>query len=83
MRKFFVGSFEGLLNIVAILAAIIVVIGALGVMAQVGFLQGLVVLVMGWISLTLTLGMIYLMLAIHDNTKRTAEAMEALARRNP
>lgn len=83
MRDFFIRSMEQIINALVILGGIGVVIGALVTMfsAQGGFLQGIAVLVFGAIYLVLMAGMIYLGLGIYQNTRRTAEATEAMARR--
>lgn len=81
MRDFFILWMERIINVVVVLGAAMIVIGALITMfsAQGGFLQGLAVLVVGSLYLILMAGMIYLGLGIYNNTRRTAEAVEKLA----
>lgn len=83
MREFFIRSMEQIINVFVALGAIGVVLGALITMfsATGGFLQGIGVLIFGGIYLVMMAGMIYLGLGIYDNTRRTAEATEAMARR--
>lgn len=86
MRGFFIQSLEKIVNFMAVLSIIGVVLAALGVMffgtpQGGGFLAGLAVLVVGALYVVLIFGGIYLALGIYENTRRTAEATEQLARR--
>lgn len=83
MRDFFILWMERIINVVVILGAAVIVIAAVAAMfsLQGGILQGLGVLVGGTLYLTLMAGMVYLGLGIYSNTRRTAEAVEELARR--
>jgi len=83
MRDFFIRSFEMIVSAIVILAAIGVFIGGLVVMfnAQGGFVQGLVVWIVGAVYVLFLGGAMYLGLGIYQNTKRTADAIDALARR--
>ncbi|MBO9454809.1 hypothetical protein J7376_03135 [Paracoccus sp. R12_1] len=83
MRDFFIVWMERIVNVVVILGAIGVLIGAIAAMfsPQGGILQGLAVLIGGTIYMILLGGMIYLGLGIYNNTRRTAEAIERLADR--
>ena len=86
MRGFFIQSLEKIVNFMAVLSIIGVVLAALGVMffgapQGGGFLAGLAVLVVGALYVVLIFGGIYLALGIYENTRRTAEASEQLARR--
>ncbi|MEH6786136.1 MAG: hypothetical protein V7673_02330 [Paracoccus sp. (in: a-proteobacteria)] len=83
MRDFFIRSMEWIVNIFITLGAIAVVVSGLVVMFsdQGGFLRGLAVLFGGAIYLIVVGGIIYLGLGIYNNTRRTAEAVEALVNR--
>jgi hypothetical protein len=56
------------------------VIGAVAVIMspEGGLLAGLAVLLGGALYLVMFAGMLYVVLGIHDNTRRTAEAIEEL-----
>ncbi|WP_114285594.1 hypothetical protein [Candidatus Halocynthiibacter alkanivorans] len=80
MRDFFIGSFEKLISAIVVLLAIAVLIGA-GAAAMSpdgGILAALAVLVGGTLYLVMFAGMLYVVLGIHANTRRTAEAIEKL-----
>lgn len=83
MRDFFILWMERIINVVVGVGAVLVLIGAITAMfsPQGGFLQGLAILFGGALYLILMAGMIYLGLGIYANTRRTAEAVEELARR--
>lgn len=85
MRDFFILWMERIINVVVVIGAVVVLIAAVTSMfsAQGGFLAGIGVLVGGSLYLILMAGMIYLGLGIYANTRRTAEAVEELARRQP
>ena len=85
MRDLFIRSMEWIVNIFITLGAIAVVVSGLVVMFsdQGGFLRGLAVLFGGAIYLIVVGGIIYLGLGIYNNTRRTAEAVEALVSRRP
>lgn len=85
MRDFFILWMERIINVVVVIGAVVVLIAAVTTMfnAQGGFLAGIGVLVGGALYLILMAGMIYLGLGIYANTRRTAEAVEDLARRQP
>lgn len=81
MRDFFINSLEMLINILVVLMIIgVVVVSAIVMFDNYngGFLAGLGVLVGGAIYVILTGGMLYLFLGIYQNTKRTADAVEAM-----
>ena len=93
MRDFFIRSLESIVNVLVILGAIGVVIAAFAA----GFGRGstgmhdeafggpvafIVVLLGGFVYLTLLAGFIYLALGIYSNTKRTADAVERLQSRD-
>ncbi|RMC37463.1 hypothetical protein [Paracoccus alkanivorans] len=84
MRDFFILWMERIINVVIVIGAIAVVISGFVAMfsAQGGFLQGLIVWVIGAFYLVLMGGMIYLGLGIYNNTRRTAEAIEQLNARS-
>ncbi len=75
---------ESLNRLVWVLAAIIV-IGAVGVglftMATTSVLGGIGIIIAGCIYAIIVCGMIFVFLDIRDNTRRTAEAVEALTKR--
>tara|TARA_R110002049_G_scaffold29972_2_gene102019 strand:+ start:106462 stop:106734 length:273 start_codon:yes stop_codon:yes gene_type:complete len=87
MRDFFIRSLEMVINVVVIIAAIAIVIAAGGAMlgggaassqlGMNGFLAGLLILVGGFIYLIMVAGFMYLGLGIYQNTKRTADILEA------
>lgn len=85
MRDFFILWMERIINVVVVIGAVVVLIAAVTTMfnAQGGFLAGIGVLVGGALYLILMAGMIYLGLGIYANTRRTADAVEELARRQP
>lgn len=80
MRQFIIRSFETIVWIVgAIVAAGGVIVGLMAV-AQ-GQVQGLLFIIIGPLYAILLMGMFFIAIAIADNTKRTAEAVEKLAAR--
>lgn len=83
MRDFFIFWMERIVNVVIVLGAAGVLIGGIVVMFAPtgGFLQGILTWIFGAIYLILMGGMIYLGLGIYNNTRRTADAVEALTRR--
>ncbi len=85
MRDFFILWMERIINVVVVIGAVVVLIAAVTAMfnAQGGFLAGIGILVGGALYLILMAGMIYLGLGIYANTRRTADAVEELARRQP
>lgn len=83
MRNFFVNSFERVIGIVVVLMALVVVVSAFAALAQPqgGVLAFLAILAGGFVYLVLMAGFVYLQIGIHANTKRTADAVEALLAR--
>jgi len=83
MRDFFILWMERIVNVVVVLGAVLVVVGAISMLfsPQGGFLAAIGILVGGAIYLILMAGMIYLGLGIYNNTRRTAEATERMAGR--
>ena len=84
MRDFFINSLQKIVAVLIIVMAVAVLAGGLGVMfagpAQGGgFLPGLMVLIFGAVYVLVVGGFLYLALGVYDNTKRTAEAVEAMA----
>lgn len=81
MRDFFILALEKLIAVIVVLMMIGVLV--FGVMAmgspQGGFLQGLMILVLGGLYVIMMGGMLYLFLGIYHNTKRTAELLAAKA----
>lgn len=83
MRDFFINALETIIAAMIVLGGVTILISGVVVMfsADGGLLAGLAVWFGGGIWLMLTGGMAYLGLGIYHNTRRTAEAMEAMARR--
>ena len=83
MREFFINALETIIATVIVLGGITILISGVAMMfsAEGGLLAGLAVWFGGGIWLMITGGMAYLGLGIYHNTRRTAEAMEAMARR--
>jgi len=86
MRNFFISSLEMVINVVVVVLAIGVVIGAIVAMMTPsyvggGFLRGILVLIGGGVYVLIMGGVMYLGLGIHANTRRTAELLEDMARR--
>ncbi len=80
MRNFFIGSFEILITVLVVLMCIGVVVTALVTMTTGGgFFAGLGILIAGALYVIITAGMMYMFLGIHENTKRTAEAIERMS----
>jgi hypothetical protein len=90
MRDFFINSFEILVGVIIVLLALGVVIfagfvafggGHMGSDAPNGPLAALLILIVGGLYVIFVGGLMYLGLGIHQNTKRTAAAVEKLASR--
>lgn len=83
MREFFINALEKIIAVVIVLGAVVVLVAGIGAMFSPygGFFQGLGILIGGALYLMLVGGMAYLGLGIYHNTRRTADAVEALARR--
>lgn len=83
MREFFILWMERAVNVIIVLGAVAVLAGAIVMLfaPQGGLLAAIGVLVFGALYLVLLGGSIYLGLGIYNNTRRTAEAVEQLARR--
>ena len=82
MREFFINSLEKIVTVIIALMAVGVVLGGLGTMftPEGGFLAGIMIWALGAVYVLVMGGMMYLALGIYDNTKRTAEATERMAR---
>lgn len=80
MRDTLIGLFEKLVAALVVILLLGVIIGGIATMFSPagGFFQGLLILVAGALYVILIGGSMYLFLGIHDNTKRTAAAVEAL-----
>lgn len=95
MRDFFIRAMELIVNVLMILLFVGLLLASLAAMAGLGDFRmagmsfpggtvvlGLAMLVFGGLYLLLIGGFLYLGLGIYQNTRRTAEALEQLARRN-
>ena len=81
MRNFFINSLEKIIAVILVLASIAVLIGAMGAMfsGEPGaFFAGIGILIFGAVYVMVMGGMLYLFIGIHDNTKRTADAVERM-----
>ena len=83
MRNFFIKSFEFVASIIVALGFLILIVGTVAVAQspEGGIARAIGVLFGGFVYLALLVGSIYLVIGIHDNTKRTALAVEELLRR--
>ena len=83
MRDFFIDALETIIAAMIVVGGIAILISGVAMMfsPEGGLFAGLAVWFGGAIWLMMTGGMAYLGLGIYHNTRRTAEAMEAMARR--
>ena len=83
MRNFFIKSFEAIASIIVVIGVVAIIAGAVSVsqLPQGGIARATGVLIGGFVYLSLLVGGIYLVIGIHDNTRRTAAAVEELLRR--
>ncbi|GLS81220.1 hypothetical protein [Paracoccus marinus] len=83
MRNFFIKSFEAIASIIVVIGVVAIIAGAVSVsqLPQGGIARAIGVLIGGFVYLSLLVGGIYLVIGIHDNTRRTAAAVEELLRR--
>ncbi|MGR3622684.1 hypothetical protein [Pseudophaeobacter sp.] len=85
MRDLFIGLFEKLVGGFVILLCVGVLVGAvaayLAPAPNGGLLSAVLVFTAGSVYAILMGGMMYLFLGVYHNTKRTAEAIEELAKR--
>ncbi len=79
MRDFFINSFEGLVSVIIVLAAVMVTFAGVATLFSEGFVAGVAVLLGGALYVVMLGGFLYLALGIYHNTRRTAEAAERLA----
>lgn len=83
MRNFFIRSFELIATVIVAVGslAIIVIAIDMAMTPEGGILGAIAVLIGGFSYLCFLVGGIFLAIGIHDNTKRTALAVEELLRR--
>ncbi|MEM9902382.1 MAG: hypothetical protein AAF865_13620 [Pseudomonadota bacterium] len=79
MREFFIRIFEKITGVIVALSAAAVIVAALAAIGEGGIAGALLVLAFGLIYVVVLGGLMYLGLGIYHNTKRTAEAMEAMS----
>lgn len=80
MRQFIIRSFEAIVWVFGALVALAgIVVGIMAVSN--GQPQGLLFIIGGPLYAILLMGMFFIAIAISDNTKRTADAVEKLAAR--
>ena len=80
MRQFIIRSFEGIVWIFGALVALAGILAGVLALAN-GQVQGLLFIIGGPLYAILLMGMFFIAIAISDNTKRTAEAVEKLVSR--
>lgn len=86
MRQLIINSFEKLIWALIGIVMLGAVIGGLGAMFAPmgpGFLPGLLIIIGGILYAILIGGMLFMVIGIHDNTKRTAEALERMGALGP
>uniref|UniRef100_UPI0035B4A491 hypothetical protein n=1 Tax=Paenirhodobacter enshiensis TaxID=1105367 RepID=UPI0035B4A491 len=81
MRQFFINSLDKIITVFLALGCLGVLLSGLTMMMQNGFVAGLMVLIGGGLYIVLMGGFCYLFIGIHENTRRTAEAVEKLVAR--
>lgn len=83
MRDLFIGLFEKFIGGFVLLLCVGVLVGAVATFLSPngGLLPAVLTLMAGITYAVLMGGMMYLFLGVYHNTKRTAEAIEALAKR--
>ncbi|NPD14653.1 hypothetical protein HOY34_05475 [Xinfangfangia sp. D13-10-4-6] len=81
MRQAVIKSFDLLVTVLAGLIVIVALIAGVAGMAKVGFFYGLAVIIGGILYAIVFAGGLYLLIGIHENSKRTADAVERLASR--
>jgi hypothetical protein len=79
MRELLINSLDKLIVLLVALIVLIAVVGGFVAMAQQGFLAGLAIIIGGGIYAIIFGGMMFLVIGIHANTKRTAELLETMA----
>lgn len=80
MRQTIINSLDILIWVFGGFVALASVIGGLAALAQ-GEMVGLAIIVGGLIYAVMIMGMFFLVIGIHSNTQRTADAVEKLAGR--
>jgi hypothetical protein len=80
MRDFIIRTFETLVWVFGGLIVLAGVVAGLVAMAQ-GEMAGLLMLIIAPLYAILVMGMFFIAIGIHANTKRTADAVEKLAAR--
>ncbi len=81
MRDFFINSLEKIVTVIVVLTAVAVFLAGLAAMFSPdgGFFAGIAVWLFGAVYVLVMGGILFLALGVHDNTRRTAAAVEALA----
>jgi hypothetical protein len=77
MRQTIINSLDILIWVLGALIALAGVVAGIAALAQ-GQVMGLAILVGGLLYAVVFMGMFFLIIGIHNNTKRTAEAVEKL-----
>lgn len=80
MRQTIINSLDILIWVLGGLIAIGSVVAGVVTLGQ-GQVAGLAIIIGGLVYAVLIMGMFFLIIGIHNNTKRTAEAVEKLAMR--
>ncbi len=80
MRQTIINSLDILVWIFGGIIALAAVVAGLTGLFQ-GQIAGIAILIGGLVYAVFIMGMFFLVIGIHDNTKRTAEAVEKLAQR--
>lgn len=78
MRQTIINSLDVLIWVLGILIALAGVIAGIAALAQ-GQLVGLAMIVGGLLYAVVFMGMFFLVIGIHNNTKRTADAVEKMS----
>jgi hypothetical protein len=80
MRQTIINSLDVLIWVFGGLVAIGAVIGGLAALAQ-GEMVGIAIIIGGLVYAVMIMGVFFLIIGIHNNTARTADAVEKLASR--
>ena len=81
MRQAIIGIFEKLVSVAFLIGALIIVFSGFSAMFSHyggGFWSGVVFMISGLIILVLGVGMVYVVLGIYENSKRTNELLEEI-----
>ena len=83
MREFFIRVFETFVSILVVLMIIAVIVMAVAAAGHRdgGLLTAIMILIGGGLYVIAMGGLMYLGLGIYHNTRRSAEALEAMARK--